>query len=88
VDSSPQSILVAGWGELGFMQHLLWELDQGSSCLPPGSEIVFFNNHPTDDTVGAVLKKRPLANVRVGGHAAVGLQLMESALIWQIWYRT
>eukprot|EP00775_Hariotina_reticulata_P003585 gene3585-3850_t len=81
VDSSPQSILVAGWAELGFMQHLLWELDQGSSCLPPGSEIVFVNSHPPDDTLGAVLRRRHLTNVRVSHVLADPLQRSQLALL-------
>lgn len=65
VDSSPQAVLVAGWSEPGFMAELLQAFDTGSSCLPPGSEIVFVNNHPPDTTLGALLRGKTLSNVKV-----------------------
>jgi hypothetical protein len=48
------------------MAELLYELDSGASCLPPGSEIVFVNVHPPEDTLGALLRGKTLTNVKVG----------------------
>lgn len=50
----------------GFMSELLYELDSGASCLPPGSEIVFVNAHPPEDTLGVLLRSKSLNNVKVG----------------------
>lgn len=47
------------------MSELLYELDAGDSCLPPGSEIVFVNAHPPLDTLGALLRSKALTNVKV-----------------------
>lgn len=47
------------------MAELLYELDSGASCLPPGSEIVFVNCHPPEDTLGALLRGKTLTNVKV-----------------------
>jgi hypothetical protein len=47
------------------MAELLYELDSGASCLPPGSEIVFVNVHPPEDTLGALLRGKTLTNVKV-----------------------
>jgi hypothetical protein len=51
--------------DAGFMAELLYELDSGASCLPPGSEIVFVNVHPPEDTLGALLLGKTLTNVKV-----------------------
>jgi hypothetical protein len=50
----------------GFMAELLYELDSGASCLPPGSEIVFVNVHPPEDTLGTLLRGKTLTNIKVG----------------------
>jgi hypothetical protein len=47
------------------MAELLYELDSGASCLPPGSEIVFVNAHPPEDTLGSLLRGKTLTNVKV-----------------------
>ena len=43
---------MVGWGQQGFMEALLHELDRGDQSLPVGSELVFLNTHNVDSTVG------------------------------------
>jgi hypothetical protein len=50
-------VLVVGWGQQGFMEALLHELDRGSQSLPVGSEVVFLNTQDVDSTVGAAAER-------------------------------
>ncbi|WIA22302.1 hypothetical protein OEZ85_004619 [Tetradesmus obliquus] len=81
VDSSPEALMVCGWSESGFMAELLYELDSGASCLPPGSEIVFVNCHPPEDTLGALLRGKTLTNVKVSHVYADPLQRNQLAAL-------
>ncbi|WIA22303.1 hypothetical protein OEZ85_004619 [Tetradesmus obliquus] len=65
----------------GFMAELLYELDSGASCLPPGSEIVFVNCHPPEDTLGALLRGKTLTNVKVSHVYADPLQRNQLAAL-------
>ena len=50
-------VLVVGWGQQGFMEALLHELDRGDQSLPVGSELVFLNTQDVDSTVGSAASR-------------------------------
>ena len=50
-------VLVVGWGQQGFMEALLHELDRGDQSLPVGSEVIFFNMHDKAATMEPATKK-------------------------------
>lgn len=64
-DEQPEKVLIAGWADGVFMLDLLRELNTGSSCLPAGSEVVLVNSHNSELTLGMVMKKMKLENIRV-----------------------
>ena len=46
-----------GWGQQGFMEALLHELDRGDQSLPVGSEVVFMNLAEAAVSVGAAVER-------------------------------
>lgn len=50
-EDRPVKILVIGWGQHGFMQTLLEELDRGQQSLPVSSEVMFVNQHVAADSL-------------------------------------
>jgi hypothetical protein len=55
--NEPVKVLVVGWGQQGFMEALLHELDRGDQSLPVGSEVVFMNAHSPENTVAAAVER-------------------------------
>lgn len=45
------NILVCGWGKHTFMNDFIAELDDGYAKLPPGSKLVFVNEHTDAQTL-------------------------------------
>lgn len=81
VNDDPERVMVCGWAEQSFMMDLLRELDHGSSCLPPGSEVIFLNSHDADTTLGEALRSVSLQNVNVSHVMADPLQRTQLARI-------
>lgn len=50
-------VLVVGWGQQGFMEALLHEMDRGDQSLPVGSEVVFMNMTDAAVSVGAAVER-------------------------------
>lgn len=48
------------------MTDLIKELDHGLSALPAGSQVVFANMHPADESLGVVLQNVSLEYIKVG----------------------
>lgn len=50
-ENQPIKVLVTGWGQQGFMEDLLRELDSGDTSLPVGSTVVFLNTQDPATTL-------------------------------------
>jgi len=65
VDDGPEKVVVCGWGPNSLMADLIKELDHGLSALPAGSEVVFVNTHPPDQSLEPVLQGLCLEHLTV-----------------------
>ncbi|CAG9465137.1 unnamed protein product [Pedinophyceae sp. YPF-701] len=61
----PITLLIAGWSRDPFMIELIRELEQGRNALPPGSELIVFNDHPASSTIGVIHRHLDVQNLKI-----------------------